>query len=400
MAGVITRSAKAFDRLRGSTARSSKELRTFTGTARQGAQAVSGVKGSANGSAVAVKNLKTNLDATGKSSSNLGTKLGTVNTNLGKAKTPAQQLGREVQILKTRYDQGDKSAAKFGKSLGKVNTGVPKYERGMKKADNATKKANKSWRSNALGLLMELFAPLIEKVITMASKSKTLQRVMKTAMGVISKVVRSAMGIVGPLISGTSKVILGSFGLLKSMLMPVVLFFSGDIPGAFRAVKDGMSRAWDALPEKAKSIFRAIGEVVKWPINQTISLVNKAIDGVNFMGSLVKIPKWIPGIGGRDLNFHIPHVPQLAEGGIVPPRSGGVPAIVAEAGQAEVVMPLSRLDQVLSRAAMGARSGPMANGTGYRSGDSALVIENYYSTSVSDPQQTARALLFLAKARG
>ncbi|GAA0430172.1 hypothetical protein [Streptomyces luteireticuli] len=349
--------------------------------------------------ATAGRPLNTVIDSIKKSAGTLATRISGVAGSFTKVKAPTQQVNRETRALKTGWDQGSQSAGRFGKSLGGIGKETPKAERGMTKLDGASKKVNKTWRNNALGMLMELFAPLIEKVVTMASKSKALQRVMKTAMGVISKVVGSAMHIVGPLVAGTSKAILGSFGLLKAMLLPVVYFFSGDIPSAFRAVKEGMSKAWDALPEKAKAVFRLIYEVVKGPINQTIGMVNTAIDGINFMGSLVKIPKWIPGIGGRDLNFHISHIPQLAEGGIVPPRSGGVPAIVAEAGQAEVVMPLSRLDQVLSRAAMGARVGTATGGSAYRS-DGALVIENYYSTSAIDPQQTAKALMFLAKARG
>jgi hypothetical protein len=42
-------------------------------------------------------------------------------------------------------------------------------------------------------------------------------------------------------------------------------------------------------------------------------------------------------------------LPALAAGGIVAPRQGGVPVTVAEGGQPEVVFPLDRLDEFLSR---------------------------------------------------
>jgi hypothetical protein len=48
-------------------------------------------------------------------------------------------------------------------------------------------------------------------------------------------------------------------------------------------------------------------------------------------------------------------IPRLAEGGIVMPRPGGVLANIAEAGQAEAVIPLDRLGQ------FGQRSGPVYN---------------------------------------
>lgn len=78
------------------------------------------------------------------------------------------------------------------------------------------------------------------------------------------------------------------------------------------------------------------------------------------------------------------------------PRSGGVPALLAEAGEAEAVLPLSKLDRLLKRAASQGRAYAGVSG-----GDgSALHIEHYYAAETSTPQRTADALMFLAKARG
>lgn len=75
------------------------------------------------------------------------------------------------------------------------------------------------------------------------------------------------------------------------------------------------------------------------------------------------------------------------------PRSGGVPAILAEAGEAEAVLPLSKLNRLLNRTA--AQGGLIDGGAG-----AGFHIENYYAASSRDPQDTADALMFLAKARG
>jgi len=77
------------------------------------------------------------------------------------------------------------------------------------------------------------------------------------------------------------------------------------------------------------------------------------------------------------------------------PQSGGVPAILAEAGEAEAVLPLSKLDLLLSRTAAQARLNGTSGGDG-----SGFHIENYYAASSTSPQNTADALMFLAKARG
>ena len=54
----------------------------------------------------------------------------------------------------------------------------------------------------------------------------------------------------------------------------------------------------------------------------------------------IKIPDWVPGLGGK--MYGIPPIPllKMATGGVVYPQSGGVPAILAEAGRPERVEPL------------------------------------------------------------
>lgn len=101
-------------------------------------------------------------------------------------------------------------------------------------------------------------------------------------------------------------------------------------------------------------------------------------------------------VGGKTFGVSLPRIPALASGGVVMPRSGGVPALLAEAGEAEAVLPLSKLDRLLKAAASrGQAYAGMSGADG-----SALHIENYYAAQTSTPQSTADALMFLAKARG
>jgi hypothetical protein len=52
---------------------------------------------------------------------------------------------------------------------------------------------------------------------------------------------------------------------------------------------------------------------------------------------------------------------KFADGGVVQPQAGGVQAVVAEAGQAEAIIPLDRLDQMLARAGGSTGEGGMMN---------------------------------------
>jgi hypothetical protein len=81
--------------------------------------------------------------------------------------------------------------------------------------------------------------------------------------------------------------------------------------------------------------------------------VNYFIDGINMipkgLNSLkFKVPDWVPFIGGKTIGFKVPTVahikiPKLAQGGVVMPSPGGSIVNVAEAGQAEAIIPLNKL---------------------------------------------------------
>jgi hypothetical protein len=74
----------------------------------------------------------------------------------------------------------------------------------------------------------------------------------------------------------------------------------------------------------------AVWGVIKMVINGYINLINIMIRGAN----KVKLPKWIPGIGGKGIN--IPEIPNLAAGGIV---TSPTIAQIGEAGP-EAIVPL------------------------------------------------------------
>ena len=77
-------------------------------------------------------------------------------------------------------------------------------------------------------------------------------------------------------------------------------------------------------------IFDTLGALFKTPINAVISLINKAINGINGLG--LTIPDWVPVIGGKNFSINIPQIPMLARGGF----TNGV-SIAGEAGTEAVI---------------------------------------------------------------
>ena len=148
------------------------------------------------------------------------------------------------------------------------------------------------------------------------------------------------------------------------------------------------SAAWQNIVNIFGNIFGLIGNIAKAPINGVIALINKAIEGIN--GLAVDIPDWVPVVGGKQLGFSIPTIPQLAAGGIA---TRPTLAEIGEGGEPEAVMPLSKLAELLDR---WPKPGPNGRG-GAAGGDSitfAPVFHFYGGTPTREEAQEAGRISF------
>jgi phage-related protein len=151
--------------------------------------------------------------------------------------------------------------------------------------------------------------------------------------------------------------------LLNNLVVPAIRTMGSVITQvfgtAFKFIGTSLSNTMSVLTAFASSfrgVWSSVGSFLKNVINSMLgmiqSLSNGVIDAVNLMIRAlnriqIKVPDWVPGIGGRSFGFAIPEIakiriPQLADGGVVMPQPGGVLANIAEAGQAEAVIPLDR----------------------------------------------------------
>lgn len=119
---------------------------------------------------------------------------------------------------------------------------------------------------------------------------------------------------------------------IKTTFQGLISFISGVFSGDW-------TKAWEGAKTSFSGCFQALPEFAKGPLNLVISLANKAIAGLNSLGSF-KIPDMVPGIGGQSVGIHIPEIPMLASGGIA---TGPSLAIVGEGREPEAILPLSRL---------------------------------------------------------
>ncbi len=96
--------------------------------------------------------------------------------------------------------------------------------------------------------------------------------------------------------------------LIGSVVANIIKVLSGIIDYIVGIFTGDWERAWKGLSDILSGFLGVPLAVGKATINGLIGLINGLIGGLN----KIKLPKWIPGIGGKGIN--IPLIPKLAKG--------------------------------------------------------------------------------------
>lgn len=145
------------------------------------------------------------------------------------------------------------------------------------------------------------------------------------SLGLLGVPLNSFLGTVGAIWNGA-----------KGIFNGILTFLHGVFTGNWKEIFQG-------LGDIVKSIFGTIGGIIKAPINAAISGINWVISKINTIS--FDVPSWIPGIGGSHFGINLPTIPALAEGGIV---TKATMALVGEGKEHEAVIPLSKLDKLVT----------------------------------------------------
>jgi tape measure domain-containing protein len=165
---------------------------------------------------------------------------------------------------------------------------------------------------------------------------------------------------IGGLINTTLSTIGGFVRGVFTVLGGLVDFIAGVFTGNWK-------KAFEGLKSIVGGALGALGAIAKAPINALIDIINGFINGLN----QIKIPDWVPGVGGKNMN--IPKIPKLARGGVV---DRATLAVVGEAGR-EAVVPLENntgwLDKIASQLAEKGGAGSQAQTIIVKIGEDELV---------------------------
>ena len=141
----------------------------------------------------------------------------------------------------------------------------------------------------------------------------------------VSQVAGTISGIVTTVWSFLSESISGAMQILTGLIDFITGVFTGN-----------WSRAWDGVKSIFKGVFDGLVNIVKTPINLIIDIINGFIRGLN----RIKVPKWVPSIGGKGIN--IPTIPKFEDGGypdsdLFLANENGIPEMVGRIGNQTAV---------------------------------------------------------------
>lgn len=207
----------------------------------------------------------------------------------------------------------------------------------------------------------------VTKWVLMARQAFITYRVSAVAATVASKATAVAMNLLSVAVKGV--------GAAMKFLManPIVLFLAGLVAAGVAVYKNWdelkamavsaaqvISGAWSSAMTSIQGFFAntfdSLATIMKGPINTIIAMINSIVESIN--GMAFNVPDWVPAIGGQKFGVELPKIPHLAEGGIA---TQPTLATIAEAGEAEAVIPLSKLSTMLQP--LPAAGGEGAGGT-------------------------------------
>lgn len=111
----------------------------------------------------------------------------------------------------------------------------------------------------------------------------------------------AAIGLFGSLFQSATEIFSGITTALGGLMDFITGIFTGN-----------WTKAWNGVKDIFSGVFSSLVALAKAPINGVISIINGAIAGINKMG--IKIPDWIPKLGGKEFKINIPQIPKLYRG--------------------------------------------------------------------------------------
>jgi phage-related minor tail protein len=167
-----------------------------------------------------------------------------------------------------------------------------------------------------------VIAAIVALVVLIATKGDEIQAMLQRFDDWLQSIfAKDWTEVFGPVLGG---ILNGFFDKIKDVWDSIKQIFDGIIDFIRGVFTGDWQRAWEGVKKIFSGIMDGLALVFKWPLNAIISMINKIIDGINW---LIGQANKLAGVFGVQIG-KIGYIPMLANGGIVTKGQ----AIVGEAG--------------------------------------------------------------------
>lgn len=161
---------------------------------------------------------------------------------------------------------------------------------------------------------------------------------------VLSPVISQVAGTISGVITTVWAFISDKISAVMTIFIGLIDFITGLFTGNWK-------KAWNGVKSIFKGIFDGLVNIVKTPINLIIDVINGFIRGLN----RIKVPKWVPSIGGKGIN--IPTIPKFEDGGypdsdLFLANENGIPEMVGRIGNQTAVANNDQITDAISNAVL------------------------------------------------
>ena len=162
-----------------------------------------------------------------------------------------------------------------------------------------------------IGSFIAGIMPVISEVITFIQTyvlpivGEVFNFIVQQVLPFISQGIQQLGAVITTVLSAVLPIVQNVFQTIWNIIQPILQGIIQFITGVFSG---NWSQAWEGIKSIFSGVWDGILSICKGVINGITGAVNVVIRGLNSL----KVPDWVPGIGGKGIN--IPEIPQLAKG--------------------------------------------------------------------------------------
>lgn len=155
--------------------------------------------------------------------------------------------------------------------------------------------------------LLEIAMGFLEPLLTLISEA--LEPLIEILMALITTGLEPLMPALELLLTVFEEVFSGILSTITDVLQNNVMTILRNLIDFIKNVFTGNWKgAWENISNIFKNIVEAFVKIFKMPINGIIDMINGFLKGLNN----IKIPDWVPGVGGKGFNISL--IPRLKKG--------------------------------------------------------------------------------------